>query len=174
MGRRRGARHPTATLCGVTTPAEPDERLEIVYAEALRGLTHQQGVLDNVRSRATTLTAAAALVTPFFGAPILQDRDRLSWPTPVALAALIGVLASTFVICMPWWTWTFRSSAAALLGAVDAGHDADSVRRHLALDFERWVDQNEAKIRRLEWWFTAGLAFLLVELIAWVVQLTML
>ena len=28
---------PTATLGAMTTPAEPDERLEIVYAEALRG-----------------------------------------------------------------------------------------------------------------------------------------
>lgn len=41
----------------MTTPAEPDRRLEIVFAEALRGLMHQQSVLDNVRSRATTLLA---------------------------------------------------------------------------------------------------------------------
>lgn len=154
--------------------AEPDARLEIVFAEALRAVTHQQGVLDNVRSRATTLTGAAALVTPFFGTPVLQARDRAGWPTAVALVALAGVLASTFVICAPWWRWTFRASAAALLEAIDAGHDADSLRRHLAQDFERWVDQNEKKIRRLEWWFTAGLGFLLLELAAWVLQLTIL
>lgn len=150
---------------------DPDARLEIVFSEALRAVTHQQSVLDNIRSRATTLTAAAALVTSFFGSPILQARERMGWPTGVALLALAGVLAATFVVCAPWWTWTFRTSATALLTAVDAGHDTDSLRRHLAQDFEQWVDQNEKKLRRLQWWFTAGLAFLLVEVAAWVFQL---
>jgi hypothetical protein len=158
----------------VAATVEPDARLEIVFAEALRAVTHQQGVLDNIRSRATTLTGAAALVTPFFGAPVLQARDRVGWPAAVALLALAGVLASTFIISAPWWKWTFRASAGALLGAIDAGHDVDSMHRHLAQDFERWVDQNERKIRTLQWWFTAGLGFLLVELVAWVLQLVML
>jgi hypothetical protein len=153
---------------------ESDARLEIVFAEALRAVGHQQGVLDNLRSRATMLTAAAALVTPFFGSPVLQARDRVGWPTAVALVALMGVLASTFVTCVPWWKWTFRASAKALLEAIDAGFDVDSMRRHLAQDFERWVDENDKKIRRMEWWFTAGLVFLLVELAAWVLQLMML
>jgi hypothetical protein len=59
-------------------------RLEIVFSEALRAVTHQQSVLDSIRTRATTLTAAAALVTPFFGTPVLQARDRAGWPTIVA------------------------------------------------------------------------------------------
>jgi hypothetical protein len=120
-------------------------RLEIVFSEALRAVTHQQSVLDSIRTRATTLTAAAALVTPLFGTPVLQARDRAGWPTIVALAALTGVLASTFVVSAPWWRWTFRASAAALLQAVDAGHDVDSMRRHLCLDFERWVDSERTE-----------------------------
>ena len=36
---------------------KPYKRLEIVFAEGLRAVTHQQGVLDSVRTRATTLTA---------------------------------------------------------------------------------------------------------------------
>jgi hypothetical protein len=36
---------------------KPYKRLEIVFAEGLRAATHQQGVLDSVRTRATTLTA---------------------------------------------------------------------------------------------------------------------
>jgi hypothetical protein len=153
---------------------EPDKRLELAFNEALRALVHQQAVVDNLRTRVTMLTAAAALVTPFFGSPILQQRDRAGWPTLVALVALTGVLVSAFVVSVPWWRWTFRSSAGALLEAIDRGHDVDSMRRHLAQDFERWVRKNEKKVRTLEWWFTAGLVFLFIELAAWVLQLIML
>jgi len=48
------------------------------------------------------------------------------------------------------------------------------MRRHLCLDFERWVDQNERKLRRMQWWFTAGLGFLLLEVAAWLLQLALL
>jgi hypothetical protein len=49
------------------TDAEPDKRLEVVLAESLRALAHQQSLLDNLRSRATLLTTAAALVSTFPG-----------------------------------------------------------------------------------------------------------
>jgi len=65
----------------------------------------------------------------------------------------------------------FRSSATRLLGAVDGGHDLDSMRRNLARDFENWLDHNDRQIRSLQWWFTAGLFLLSVEVAAWVVQL---
>ena len=41
---------------------KPYKRLEIVFAEGLRAATHQQGVLDSVRTRATTLTAWRLLI----------------------------------------------------------------------------------------------------------------
>ncbi|NMO54759.1 hypothetical protein HH310_26675 [Actinoplanes sp. TBRC 11911] len=41
---------------------EPDKRLDVVLSEALRALAHQQSLLDNLGSRATVLTTAAALV----------------------------------------------------------------------------------------------------------------
>ena len=150
---------------------EPDKRLEIVLSEALRALAHQQSLLDNLRSRATLLTTAAALVISF---PVVSGsarRSGIDLSAAVAAAALIGVLICTLVICAPWWRWKFRSSATQLLRAVDAGHDVDSLRRNLARDFERWLDDNERKIGILQWWFTAGLLMLGLEVAAWAVQL---
>lgn len=152
---------------------EPDRRLELVFAESLRALNYQQGALDNLRSRVTLLTAGAALVSSSFTGTALQSQ-RWGVATVVAIAAMTGVLVLALVICAPMWRWTFLSSASQLLAAVDLDHDLDSMRRHLASDFERWLDGNEKKLRKLQWCFVAGLVLLLVEVAAWFVQLAQL
>jgi hypothetical protein len=155
------------------TDAEPDKRLEVVLAESLRALAHQQSLLDNLRSRATLLTTAAALVSTFPGlSAITGNNAKGKGAAVLAVLALVGVLVCTLVICAPWWRWYFRSSATALLGAVDAGHDLDSIRRNLSRDFEKWVDHNDRRIRTLQWWFTAGLALLFVEVVGWIAEVT--
>jgi hypothetical protein len=148
---------------------EPDKRLEVVMAEALRALSHQQALLDNVRSRATLLTTAATLVSSVLGAPAIA-HGHLGWPAAVALIGLVGVVACTCVICAPGWQWRFRSSARVLLEAVDGGHDLDSMRRNLAINFEDWLDLNERKIHTMQWWFVAGLGLLTAELLGWAIQ----
>jgi hypothetical protein len=96
---------------------KPYKRLEIVFVEGLRAVAHQQGVLDSVRTRATTLTAwdspsatgrpatddapAAALLavdTPTAKRPsgIWHERgstfpgDRLSVVVPLAADSAFG------------------------------------------------------------------------------------
>ncbi len=150
---------------------EPDKRLEIVFTEALRALAHQQSLLDNLRSRATLLTTAAALVVSFPGVSAATGHLRLGVSAIFAAVGLAGVLICSLVVCAPWWRWRFRSSATRLLAAVDGGHDVDSIRRNLAYDFETWLDHNDRQIRVLQWWFTVGLFLLAVEVGAWVVQL---
>lgn len=155
----------------IVSDAEPDRRLEIVFSEALRALAHQQSLLDNLRSRATLLTTAAALVISFPGVSAATGQLELGFPAIFAAAGLAGVLICSLVVCAPWWRWRFRSSATRLLAAVDGGHDVDSMRRNLARDFETWLDHNDRQIRILQWWFTAGLFLLSVEVAAWMVQL---
>ena len=152
---------------------EPDKRLELVFAESLRALNYQQSALDNLRSRVTLLTAGAALVSSSFVGTALQS-PRWGTATVVAIAAMTGVLVLALVICAPMWRWTFLSSASQLLVAVELGHDLDSMRRHLATDFEKWLDANEKKLRKLQWCFVAGLVLLLAEVSAWCVQLAQL
>ncbi len=151
-------------------PAEPDPRWELVYGEALRALTYQQSSLDNLRSRATLLTAGAGLVGSALGVPAMSG-GRWGLPSVLAIAALGLVLAAAGIICAPWWRWRFVSSAARLTEAVDMGHSLDSMRSHLAGDFERWLDGNEKRLRLLQWMFTAGLVALAFEMMAWLVQM---
>jgi hypothetical protein len=155
----------------VSETTEPDKRLEIVLSEALRSLAHQQSLLDNLRSRATLLTTAAALVISFPAVVTVTRRTEVGLSAAIAAGALIGVLVCSLVVCAPWWRWHFRSSATQLLLAVDAGHDVDSLRRNLAKDLERWLDANERQIGKLQWWFMSGLTLLGVEVTAWAFQL---
>jgi len=152
---------------------EPDPRWALVYDEALRALAFQQSTLDNLRSRATLLTAGAALVGSALGAPALKD-PRWGVAALLAIAALGLVLVSAGVICAPWWRWRFVSSAARLTEAVELGHSLDSMRRNLARDFEAWLDENERRLRRLQWCFSGGLVALLLEMMAWLVQIAQL
>ena len=45
-----------------------DEAYKVPYDESVRMLTQQGSALDNIRTRAGTLVAAASLVTTFVGA----------------------------------------------------------------------------------------------------------
>lgn len=152
---------------------DSDPRWGLVYDEALRALSFQQSALDNLRSRATLLTAGAALIGSVLGTPALADA-RSGVASVLAIAALACVLATAGIICAPWWRWRFVSSAARLTQAVELGHSLDSMRRHLAADFEKWLDSNEKRLRGLQWCFTAGLMALLMEMVAWLVQLAQL
>lgn len=167
-----GAVH-RVTSSNAVADTDADPRWELVFSEALRALSFQQSTLDNLRSRATLLTAGAALVSSALGAPSLSG-NRWGAASIVAITALGGVLIAVGIICAPLWRWRFVASAGQLTKAVELGFSADTIRRNLAGDFESWLDRNERKLRWLQWYFTAGLALLLVEMVAWLIQLAQL
>lgn len=153
---------------------QSDPRLEVVLAESLRALTQQQAVLDNVRARASVLLSAAALVTSFFGPQVLSHSGgRLRLGAVVAIAALLLVTLMTGAVIWPRWTWRFRTSPAKVLaGYVDADRSVDDLRRGLALTYESYVDHNDRSLAVLQWAFVVGMAALVVEVVAWLVELT--
>jgi hypothetical protein len=64
---------------------KPYKRLEIIFVEGIRAVTHQQGLLDSVRTRATTLTARDSSSTT--GRPATDDAPAaalLAVDTPTA------------------------------------------------------------------------------------------
>jgi hypothetical protein len=77
-----------------------DGQYEIAYREAVRAIEHQDAALDDLRSRAGTLLAAAAIVTSFLGGVALDNADPtcLSW---FAVAFFVGVTISTGRVLLP-------------------------------------------------------------------------
>lgn len=142
----------------------------MAYDEALRVLTLQINTLDSLRTRATLLTAGAALVTSLFGGFALQRHQDLGWWAAVGMVALAVVLVSALAIVAPRRGWDFVVQPGVLLQAIDDGRDVDALYRTLIQDFGAWARANQFKIRRLQWWLVVGMVFMFVELLAWVGQ----
>jgi hypothetical protein len=149
--------------------ANEDPRWELVFDEAQRALTYQQGILDNLRSRATVLTAAAALVSTLLGVPALKT-GQLGLASVIAIGAAALIVISTGIICAPWYSWHFTSSAKILVEAVENGYDLNEMRERLALNFDEWYEENARRLGGLQAVFTVGLSLLFIEILAWWLQ----
>jgi hypothetical protein len=144
---------------------EEDPRWKLVFEEAQRALTYQQGVLDSLRTRATVLTAAAALVSTLFGVPALKSNE-LGLAAGFAIGSAALVLISAAIICAPWYSWSFASNASILAENVSK-FNINEFRCNLAANFDDWYNDNAERLKGLQWTFTAGLFFLLIETLAW-------
>ncbi|MER8726862.1 hypothetical protein [Mesorhizobium sp. M1027] len=83
-----------------------DPRLAFVYAEAVRGLQHQQGVVESLNTRAGNLIFATA-----FASSLLRGRALLDGVGPwdwlaLTLLFLIGLLVA--IMLWPYYNYTFR------------------------------------------------------------------
>jgi hypothetical protein len=130
--------------------APTDERLRLVYAEALRGITQQQQVLDNLRGRSALLLSAGAVATSFLGAYAFPDR-RGGLVVAAAVAAAVLFVA---VLGLTLWTlrprdFKFRDEPQKLIREwVDSEqhYSLDDVHRHLADWLGEHYDKNQKTI----------------------------
>jgi hypothetical protein len=60
----------------------------LVYEQALRGIDEQRKRVDDLRGRASTLLAAAAIVTSFLGAEALRDVTVTSGKDVIPVSGL--------------------------------------------------------------------------------------
>lgn len=128
--------------------AEPDPRFELVLDEARRGLTEQQGSIEQARSRAATLLGASAIVTAFLGGSA-AGGDTFWLVAACASFAFCGI--SCAVVLAPW-TFTFVGSVDKLVADRITGPDAvdlDGMRWAVAQDLERWRKANVPTVQRL-------------------------
>jgi hypothetical protein len=145
-------------------------------------LARQQAALDNIRTRAGTLLAAASLVTSFLGAEALKDpgatagavdRSLQDWEL-VAIFAFIGLAVTVLAILWPR-KFKFRISPSYYLERhieVSEPWTTDRLLRNLALWQEQHVLENQPKLDRMLSWFQAGSILLVVEVVAWLMDLT--
>ena len=106
---------------------DDDPRLAFVYQEAVRGLVHQQNVVESLNNRAGNLIFATAFVTSLFGTRALTDGVGFWDCVALAVLFLIGIL--TAFMLWPYYNYTFRFDPEELLAqfidgdttAVDVG-----------------------------------------------------
>jgi hypothetical protein len=126
--------------------------------------------------------AAAAIVTSFLGAEALKDPgsttgsvDRsLQLPEIAAIVAFIGLAVAILVILWPRG-FIFRVSPTYYLERhieVSEPWDTDWLQRNLALWQETHLLENQPKLDRMLSWFQAGSILLVLEVIAWLIDLT--
>lgn len=135
--------------------AEPDERLRLTYSEALRGITQQQQVLDDLRGRAGLLLSAAGISTSFLAA--LLDRDP-SVLLIVGAALVAALFVAVVVLILKIFTprqFVFRNDPHQLLDQWigELRYSIDDFHRRLAFHLGNHYDSNQETIKRLQMFY---------------------
>lgn len=162
-----------------------DTPLGIAFAQAQKSVDNQRVRLDSIRSRATTLISAAALVTSFLGAEALKD-EKLSakgdlvadhtlgaWEI-AAIGCFVAVgVACLFVLLPRRKGWIFRLNANVILSDyVDHNLTLDQTQRHLTEALEGHYATNAPFLEKRFWALQLGAAFLGLETVFWLLDLT--
>lgn len=159
-----------------------DSPQAVLYEASIRSLARQQSALDNIRARAGTLLAAAAIVTSFLGAESLKDPgsnvgeiDRgIQVPEAVGIGAFVVLAVTVLVVLWPRG-FKFRVSPSYYLQnhiEVEEPWDTPRLQRNLALWQEQHVGENQKKLDCMMTWFQVGCVLLVLEVVAWLVDLT--
>lgn len=148
---------------------DDDPRLAFIYQEAVRGLLHQQNVVESLNTRAGNLIFAAAFATSLLGSRALSDGLGLwDW---IAMTLLLGIGLLIAIMLYPYYNYTFRFDPEELLSQyVDGGADAtmSAIHRELALRIKADMINNWRVIQRIRMALQLSLILFLLEILAWV------
>ncbi len=145
---------------------------ELVYSAAQRALDQQSTALSDLRTRTSTLVAAATLSASFLGAAAI-GRNAPAWTVVLAMGAflLTGVFAG-------WVLWPARTLFA--LGADRVHEELDPNREdpaayllRAAYGLHNAYIENEAIIERRELVLRLALLALGAETLLWVLALAL-
>lgn len=154
-------------------PIDEDPRLAFIYQEAVRGLQHQERVVESLNTRGGNLIFATAFATSLLGTKALADGMGLwDW---IATALLFMVGALVVFILWPYYNYTFRFDPQELLTRfVDDEPSASMPRiyRTLALRIKADMVSNWRIIQRMRVALQLALILLLLEILAWLVSIS--
>ena len=127
--------------------------------------------MNELRSRAGVLIAAAAITTSFFGSRAITGDGLSVWV--LAVAAFIVVGGCVLTVLWPRSDWSFNASAAEVIAEYiePEAIEFSLVQRDLALHRSAAYDANARQLGSLFQVFRIGLIVLVVEVAAWVVAL---
>ena len=149
-----------------------DPRLAFVYQEAVRGLLHQQNVVESLNSRAGNLIFATAFATSLLGTRALADGLGFWDWIAVALLFVVGSLVAFMV--WPYYNYTFRFDPEDLLAQYvdgDARASMSTMYRALALRIKADMIANWRIIQRIRVALQLGLILLHLEILAWLLSI---
>jgi hypothetical protein len=157
----------------VSPPSEPevqdkdDPRLAFIYKEAVRGLTHQQGVVESMNARAGNLIFTTAFATSLLGTTALSNGLGFWDWTAMVLLFLIGALVAFML--WPYHNYTFRFDPEELLDEYVEGKEhmtMSAINRRLALRIKADMASNWRIIQRIRLALQLSLVFLLLQILA--------
>jgi hypothetical protein len=144
----------------------------LAFDEAGRALDGQERSVNELRSRAGVLIAAAAITTSFFGArAVTQELSVAAWFAVVAFA-LVG--AAVLFVLWPRSDWQFSASATDLIATyieTDEPASLPEIHRDLALHRSASYDRYARQLGVLFGAFRIGLILLVFEVGAWMIAL---
>jgi len=145
----------------------------LALEEARRALDEQERMVAQLSTRAGMLVSAAAVVTSFFGGPVLAQAtvDAAAW---LAIAAFVALTAAVLAILRPRQTWEFALHPAPLIERLleaSRGFRLPDLRRELALHMGASIDHNALEIGAMTKSFHIASVLLAVEIVAWVVSI---
>ncbi|MGB3336075.1 MAG: hypothetical protein WBA73_02745 [Devosia sp.] len=150
------------------TKSEDDPRLAFVYAEAVRGLTQQQTLVEGINARAGSLIFATAFTNSLLGNRALSDGlGAFEW---LAIATLFAIGGLVVFMVWPYAQYKFRFSPEMLLGQYvegDTPMSLSAMHRALALRIEADMSDNWAIFQRLRTMLQIALILLLLNIAAW-------
>lgn len=146
----------------------PDNRLQIAYNAAESTLRVQDTTLGNLRTRANTLLAAAALFTTFStGIGLFHTDPRtglvLSPAKAVLLIAVVAVLGlCVFFVEWPAKGWCFSPSAEKIMELDRSSSEAD-IREYVVAAMITGINSNARKLKHKQRAFEFAASLLVVE-----------
>ena len=144
-----------------------DPRLAFIYQEAVRGLVHQQGVVESMNARAGNMIFTTAFATSLLGTAALSNGLGVwDW---IAMILLFFIGALVAFMLWPYHNYTFRFDPKELLDQyIDskAYTTMSAIHQALALRIKKDMASNWRIIQRLRVALQLSLVFLLLEVLA--------
>jgi hypothetical protein len=152
-----------------------DDRYGLLYTEAVRQISAQQGDLDQLRSRAAGIVAAIAIATSFLGANLIRTKD-LSWVTWTAAGCFaVSVALAVWVVASPARAWAtgFSPVQAYTKLLVERTPMLKLSEMHVELihQLEQAMTTNDSLLSRRRRTLAAAGCFLATEIIFWLVDI---
>jgi hypothetical protein len=147
---------------------------KLAFEEGGRALDAQERAVNELRSRASVLIAAAAVTTSFFGTRAVTGGELTSagWCAVVAFAL---VAATVLAVLWPWRDWEFNANPADLIATyveTESPATLAEIHRDMALHRSASYVCNARLLGKLYWAFRVGLVLVAAEVAAWVVALS--